>query len=134
MQESGLDRDQIYVTNAVKHFKFIERGKRRIHAKPTGIEISACRPWLEAELMTLKPKLVVCLGATAAQSLMGRDFRITTERAKFFPHRWANELVATIHPSAILRALPERYDEEYGLLVRDLGIIANRVRELSKAS
>ncbi len=134
MQEAGLDREKIYVTNAVKHFKFIERGKRRIHAKPTGIEISACRPWLEAELLTLKPKLVVCLGATAAQSLMGRDFRITTERAKFFPHRWATELVATIHPSAILRTLPERYDEEYGLLVRDLGIIAARVHELEMAS
>jgi DNA polymerase len=134
MHESGLDREKIYVTNAVKHFKFIERGKRRIHAKPTGIEISACRPWLEAELLTLKPKLVVCLGATAAQSLMGRDFRITTERAKFFPHRWANELVATIHPSAILRTLPEKYEEEYGLLVRDLGIIAGRVKELEKAS
>jgi DNA polymerase len=134
LQEAGLDREKIYVTNAVKHFKFVERGKRRIHAKPTGIEISACRPWLEAELAALEPRLVVCLGATAAQSLMGRDFRITTERAKFFPHRWAKELVATIHPSAILRALPEKYDEEYGFLVRDLGIIAARVRELEKAS
>jgi DNA polymerase len=134
MLEAGLDRSQIYVTNAVKHFKFEERGKRRIHAKPTGVEVSACRPWLEAELFVIKPKLVVCLGATAAQSLMGRDFRITSERARFFPHRWANELVATIHPSAILRTPPERYDEEYGLLVRDLGIIAARVRELEKAS
>jgi DNA polymerase len=134
MLEAGLDRSQIYVTNAVKHFKFEERGKRRIHAKPTGVEVSACRPWLEAELLVIKPKLVVCLGATAAQSLMGRDFRITSERARFFPHRWANELVATIHPSAILRTPPERYDEEYGLLVRDLGIIAARVRELEKAS
>jgi DNA polymerase len=131
MQEAGLDRTQIYVTNAVKHFKFEERGKRRIHAKPSGVEISACRPWLEAELLALEPQLVVCLGATAAQSLMGRDFRITTERAKFFPHRWAKELVATIHPSAILRALPEKYEEEYGLLVRDLRIIAARVQELS---
>jgi DNA polymerase len=134
MREAGLDRSKIYVTNAVKHFKFTERGKRRIHAKPTGIEISACRPWLEAELFAIKPKLVVCLGATAAQSLMGRDFRITTERGQFFPHRWARELVATIHPSAVLRMPPERYDEEYGLLVRDLGIIAARVQELEKAS
>ncbi len=82
--------------------------------------------------MTLQPQLVVCLGATAAQSLMGRDFRITTERAKFFPHRWAKELVATIHPSAVLR-MPERFDEEYALLVRDLSIIAERVRELESA-
>ena len=133
MHEAGLDREKIYVTNAVKHFKFIERGKRRIHAKPTGIEISACRPWLEAELMTLQPQLVVCLGATAAQSLMGRDFRITTERAKFFPHRWAKELVATIHPSAVLR-MPERFDEEYALLVRDLTIIAERVRQIESTS
>ena len=134
MQEAGLDRTQMYVTNAVKHFKFEERGKRRIHAKPTGVEISSCRPWLEAELFVVKPKLVVCLGATAAQSLMGRDFRITAERAKFFPHRWADELVATIHPSAILRTPAERYQEEYGLLVRDLRIIAGRVREWDKAS
>jgi DNA polymerase len=124
MLEAGLDRSQIYVTNAVKHFKFEQRGKRRIHAKPTGLEISACRPWLEAELLALQPKLVVCLGATAAQSLLGRDFRITTERGHFFPHRWANELVATIHPSAILRAPPDRRDEEYRLLVRDLKQIA----------
>src|SRR5256885_6337608 len=82
MKESGLDREKIYVTNAVKHFKFTERGKRRIHAKPGGLEISACRPWLEAELDAIKPELIVCLGATAAQSLMGRDFRITASRAQ----------------------------------------------------
>ena len=133
MHEAGLDRDRIYVTNAVKHFKFVERGKRRIHAKPSGIEISACRPWLEAELASIEPELVVCLGATAAQSLMGRDFRITAERGKFFPHRWAKELVATVHPSAILR-VPERYDEEYGLFVRDLQVIAKRAAELERAS
>ncbi|HTU44171.1 MAG TPA: UdgX family uracil-DNA binding protein [Bryobacteraceae bacterium] len=131
MHEAGLDREKIYVTNAVKHFKFVERGKRRIHAKPTGIEISACRPWLEAELTAIEPELVVCLGATAAQSLMGRDFRITVERGKFFPHRWAKELVATVHPSAILRA-PERYDEEYDLFLRDLRLIAKRVAELER--
>jgi DNA polymerase len=128
MLEAGLDRSQMYVTNAVKHFKFEERGKRRIHAKPTGVEISACRPWLEAELFVVKPRLVVCLGATAAQSLMGRDFRITTERGKFFPHRWADELVATIHPSAILRMPPERYQDEYDLLIRDLGLIADHLK------
>ncbi|HEX4169790.1 MAG TPA: UdgX family uracil-DNA binding protein [Bryobacteraceae bacterium] len=127
MKEAGLDREEIYVTNAVKHFKFVERGKRRIHGKPTGVEISACRPWLEAELSVIKPELLVCLGATAAQALMGRDFRMTSERGKFFPHRWAKELMATIHPSAILRTLPERYDEEYGLLVRDLQLIAEHI-------
>ncbi len=133
MEESGLKREGIYVTNAVKHFKFVERGKRRIHAKPTGIEISACRPWLEAELNAIEPELVVCLGATAAQALMGREFRVTTDRGKFFPHRWAKELVATIHPSAILRAPPERHQEEYDLLVRDFRLIAKRVEELKLA-
>ena len=133
MHEAGLDREKIYVTNAVKHFKFIERGKRRIHAKPSGIEISACKPWLEAELTAIEPELVVCLGATAAQSLMGPAFRITRERGKFFPHPWAKELVATVHPSAILR-MPDRYEEEYDLFLRDLRIIAQRVDELQKAS
>lgn len=130
MQETGLDREKIYVTNAVKHFKFVERGKRRIHAKPSGIEISACRPWLEAELNTIEPELVVCLGATAAQSLIGRDFRITADRGKFFPHKWAKEIVATVHPSAVLR-MPERFEEEYGLFVQDLRVIAARVHELA---
>ncbi len=130
MNEAGLDREQVYVTNAVKHFKWIERGKRRIHAKPTGIEISACRPWLEAELATIEPELVVCLGATAAQSLMGRDFRITSERGRFFPYPRAKELMATIHPSAILR-MPDRYDEEYALFVQDLRLAAKRVGALS---
>ncbi len=133
MQDAGLPREKIYVTNAVKHFKWIERGKRRIHAKPTGIEISACKPWLEAEIAAIEPELVVCLGATAAQSLMGREFRITADRGKFFPHRWAKEIVATIHPSAILR-MPERYDEEYALLVQDLQLIAGRMRELEGAA
>jgi probable DNA metabolism protein len=133
MLEAGLDREQVYVTNAVKHFKWIERGKRRIHAKPSGIEISSCRPWLEAELASIQPELVVCLGATAAQSLMGRDFRVTTERGIFFPHRWAKQLVATIHPSAILR-MPDRRDEEYALFVHDLKLIAAKVRELEAAS
>ncbi len=133
MHEAGLDREKIYVTNAVKHFKFLERGKRRIHAKPTGIEISACRPWLEAELASIEPELIVCLGATAAQSLMGREFRVTNDRGKFFPHRWGKEMVATIHPSAILRA-EDRAEEEYELFVKDLRLIAARVAELEKAS
>ena len=130
MEEAGLDREKVYVTNAVKHFKWTERGKRRIHAKPNAVEISACRPWLEAELQVVGPDLVVCLGATAAQSLLGRDFRITADRGKFFPHQWAKEIVATVHPSAILR-VPERYQEEYGRFVQDLELIAARVRELS---
>ena len=133
MHEAGLNREKIYVTNAVKHFKWIERGKRRIHAKPTGMEISACRPWLEAELAAIEPELVVCLGATAAQALMGPKFRITAQRGMFFPHTWARQLVATVHPSAILR-VPERYQEEYGLFVRDLRLVADKVEELNRAS
>jgi uracil-DNA glycosylase len=134
MHEAELDREKIYVTNAVKHFKFtLERGKRRIHSKPSGMQISACKPWLEAELDAIKPDLVVCLGATAAQALMGRDFRITAHRGEFYPHDRAKEMVATIHPSAILRA-QERYAEEYELFVRDLRRIATRVRELEKAA
>jgi DNA polymerase len=127
MLDAGVERERVYITNAVKHFKWIERGKRRIHAKPSGIEISACRPWLEAELNAIKPELIVCLGATAAQALMGREFRITSERGRFFPHARAKELVATIHPSAILR-MPERYEQEYALFVRDLRLIADRMR------
>ena len=132
MSEAGLNREQIYVTNAVKHFKFIERGKRRIHAKPSGIEISACRPWLEAELTAIEPEIVVCLGATAAKSLMGPAFRVTKERGNFFDHRWAKRLVATVHPSAILRA-PEKYEEEYRLFVHDLRLIAAKMKELDLA-
>jgi DNA polymerase len=129
MHETGLDREKIYVTNAVKHFKFVERGKRRIHAKPSAREISACRPWLEAELMAIKPALVVCLGATASQSLMGRTFRITVERGRFFAHDWGKEIVATVHPSAVLRT-PDRFDEEYRLFIQDLRVIAARVHGL----
>ncbi|HEX4808039.1 MAG TPA: UdgX family uracil-DNA binding protein [Bryobacteraceae bacterium] len=130
LDDAEIDRNIVYVTNAVKHFKFIERGKRRIHAKPNGIEISSCRPWLEAELAAIEPELVVCLGATAAQSLMGRDFRITVERGRFFPHQWAKELTATIHPSAILRMEPERREAEYALFVQDLRGVAAKMREI----
>jgi probable DNA metabolism protein len=127
LAEAGVDRTIVYVTNAVKHFKFEQRGKRRIHSKPSGTEVSACRPWLEAELTAIKPELIVCLGATAAQSLMGRDFRVTTERGQFFPHRWAKELMATIHPSAILRMDPAMREREYELLVNDLKLVAQRM-------
>jgi uracil-DNA glycosylase family protein len=128
IKEAGLDREKIYVTNAVKHFKFEERGKRRIHAKPSLAQISACKPWLEAELESIQPEIVVCLGATAAQALMGPAFRITKQRGIFFPHPWAKRVVATIHPSAILRA-PERYEEEYDLFLRDLRLIAGKASE-----
>ena len=104
----GIDRRQVYVTNAVKHFKW-ERssGKRRIHAKPNQLEIQACRPWLEAELSVLRPKVLVCLGSTAAQALLGRSFRVTVHRGEWVPSPLASHVLATVHPSSILRAPDE---------------------------
>jgi uracil-DNA glycosylase family protein len=104
LEEAGIDRKQTYVTNVVKHFKWEPRGKRRIHAKPDALEIMACRPWLEAEIAVVQPKIVVCLGATAAQTLLGKKFRVTHERAKIFSSELAPRVMATVHPSSILRA------------------------------
>jgi len=104
LAEAGIDRDAAYVTNAVKHFKWEPRGKRRIHAKPAWSELAACRPWLEAELAVVKPRVLVCLGATAAQSLLGKQFRVTKQRGEWIASRWAPRVMATVHPSAILRA------------------------------
>jgi uracil-DNA glycosylase family protein len=133
LDEAGVDRSSLYVTNAVKHFKFEPRGKRRIHAKPSGTEISACRPWLEAEMTALHPELIVCLGATAARSLLGREVRITGERGKFLPHPWAPAALVTIHPSAFLR-IPEvdRKEAEWELFVRDLRMIKEWLARSSK--
>src|SRR5438552_7804174 len=104
LEEAGIDRSQAYVTNVVKHFKWEPRGKRRIHAKPDSLEIMACRPWLEAEIAVVKPKIVVCLGATAAQALLGKTFRVTRQRGKIFASALAPRVTATVHPSSILRA------------------------------
>jgi uracil-DNA glycosylase family protein len=101
---AGVNRAEAYVTNVVKHFKWEPRGKRRIHSKPNAAEIHACLPWLEAELATLRPRALVCLGATAAQALLGRAFRVTTQRGEFVPSPLAPLVLATVHPSAILRA------------------------------
>jgi DNA polymerase len=101
--EAGIDRGATYVTNAVKHFKWEPRGKRRIHAKPAWSELTACRPWLEAELAVVKPRVLVCLGATAAQSLLGKQFRVTKQRGEWIDSDLAELVTATIHPSAILR-------------------------------
>jgi len=102
--EAGIDRTKTYVTNVVKHFKWEPRGKRRIHKKPNAGEISACRPWLEAEISLVKPKLIVCLGATAAQALLGPKFRVSKQRGQFIESTLAPYIMATVHPSAILRA------------------------------
>src|ERR687885_229750 len=107
LEEAGIDRRLAYVTNAVKHFKWEPRGKRRIHAKPNWSEIAACRPWLEAELAVLRPRVLVCLGSTPAQALLGRQFRVTRQRGELVESPLAPNVIATVHPSSILRAADE---------------------------
>ena len=107
LEQAGIDRRQAYVTNVVKHFKWEARGKRRIHKKPNSTEIEACRPWIEAEIATVKPRAIVCLGATAARSLLGKDFRVTRQRGEFIESPLAPLVMATVHPSSILRAPDE---------------------------
>jgi DNA polymerase len=119
LEDAGIDRTQVYVTNVVKHFKWVGRGKRRIHQKPNWTEIAACRPWLEAELAVVEPRVLVCLGATAAQALLGRQFRVTKERGRPVESDLAEYVLATIHPSAILRD-PETREQEYAAFVDDL--------------
>jgi uracil-DNA glycosylase len=107
LEEAGIDRKKVYVTNAVKHFKWEPRGKRRIHKKPNAKEIAACRPWLDAEIAAIQPEVIVCLGATAAQALLGKTFHVTQHRGTFVESSLAPYVMATIHPSAILRAPDE---------------------------
>ena len=107
LEEAAIDRTKTYVTNAVKHFKWEPRGKRRIHKKPNAVEIAACRRWLDAEIAALQPKVIVCLGATAAQALLGRNFRVTQHRGEFIESTLAPYVMATVHPSSILRAPDE---------------------------
>ena len=121
LEEAGIDRSQVYVTNAVKHFKWEPRGKRRIHQKPNSREIAACRPWLEAELRIVKPKLVVAMGATAAQTIFGPTFRVTRERGKVLSSKLAPRVLATVHPSSLLRQPDEASRQrEYKHFVNDL--------------
>ena len=126
LEDAGIDRKQVYVTNAVKHFKWEPRGKRRIHKKPNSREIAACRPWLEAELRLVRPKLLVCLGATAAQTIFGPAFRVTRERGKVLDSPITPEdcrVVATVHPSSLLRQPDEESRErEYAGFVTDLKV------------
>ena len=105
--EAGIDRSRTYVTNVVKHLKWVPRGPRRIHSKPGSVEIEACFPWLEAEIAVVKPRVIVALGATAAQALFGRAFRVSKDRGRAVPSRWASYALATVHPSALLRAPDE---------------------------
>jgi uracil-DNA glycosylase family protein len=122
LEEVGIDRTRVYVTNAVKHFKWQPRGKRRIHQKPNWAEMTACRPWLEAELAVVQPRVLVALGATAAQTLLGREFRVTKQRGEPVDSPLADYVLATIHPSAILRA--EDREAEFDGFVADLRAVA----------
>jgi DNA polymerase len=125
LEKAGIDRKQTYVTNAVKHFKWEPRGKRRIHKKPNSLEISACRPWLDTEIALVRPQVVVCLGATAAQALLGRNFRVTRQRGELLPFTGAQHILATVHPSSILRAPDEAArQQEYVKFVEDLSVVA----------
>ena len=125
LELAGIDRRLVYTTNAVKHFKWEARGKRRIHAKPTWSEQMACRPWLEAELAAVRPRVLVCLGATAAQSLLGKQFRVTKERGRWLASDLAEHVTATIHPSAILRQRDtESRHRELAAFVADLELVA----------
>jgi DNA polymerase len=129
LAEAGIDRDECYVTNVVKHFKWRLRGKRRIHDKPNAAEVEACRPWFDAELEVVQPDVVVCLGATAAQALLGRQFRISVDRGKFVPSPLAPRVFATIHPSALLRMPDEQSRHaEMRRFVDDLKVLARAVR------
>jgi uracil-DNA glycosylase len=123
--EAGIDREKTYVTNVVKHFKWKPRGKRRIHEKPRAGEIRACEPWLAAELKVVHPNVLVCLGATAAQALLGKDFRVTQMRGQWLVSPHAAKTLATVHPSSILRAPdPQTREAQYAEFVKDLRLIA----------
>jgi uracil-DNA glycosylase len=124
LERAGIDRDRVYITNVVKHFKWRPRGKRRIHQKPNIEEISACRPWLDGELEAVKPRVLVCLGATAAQALIGRQFRVSRQRGEFVESPLAERVTATVHPSSILRGDPEDREAALDDLVRDLELVA----------
>ena len=126
--EAAIPREEVYVTNVVKHFKFVPTGKRRIHQTPGTVEIGACRPWLEAELAAIRPKILVCLGATASKALLGPGFRIMKERGRILKTPWAPKLLATLHPSAVLRAEDTAGQERlYGFLVTDLKLVAGEL-------
>ncbi|HEY8842621.1 MAG TPA: UdgX family uracil-DNA binding protein, partial [Gaiellaceae bacterium] len=124
LADAGIDRERVYLTNVVKDFKWVARGKRRIHQKPNWSEVAACRPWLEAELEAVQPRVLVCLGATAAQALLGRQFRVSHERGVLIPSDLAEHVLATVHPSSILRGDPDAREREYGALVSDLSVVA----------
>ena len=133
--EAGIVRNDVYLTNAVKHFKWEPRGKRRIHKKPSAREIAACRPWLDSELASLKPKVLICLGATAAQALLGKTFKVSQRHGEWTESKLAEYVMATIHPSAILRAPNDKSRHEMmKSFVSDLKIAARTISRVTKIS
>ena len=131
LEEAGIDRSETYVTNAVKHFKWEPRGKRRIHKKPNSLEITACHPWIEAEIAVIRPEVIVCMGATAAQALLGRNFRVSTQRGQLVQSQLAPYVIATVHPSSLLRAPDEATRRlEIRRFVDDFKVVADIVRKL----
>ena len=129
LDEAGIPRNGVYLTNVVKHFKWEPRGKRRIHAKPNAAEIAACRPWLETEVALVRPRVLVCLGATAAQALIGRSFKVSKQRGEFVPSSLAPRVLATVHPSSILRAPDDEQRRlEMSRFVDDLRKVAGELR------
>jgi uracil-DNA glycosylase len=132
LDEAGIDRTTTYLTNAVKHFKWAPKGKRRIHQKPNAAEVEACRPWLDGEIEAVRPEIVVALGATAAQALLGKDFRVTKHRGEFFDQPPGPTITATVHPSSILRARDdESRHREMAAFVDDLRTVAKKLTEVS---
>jgi uracil-DNA glycosylase family protein len=137
LDAAGIDREDVYVTNAVKHFSWTpaERGKRRIHKKPRYSEIKACRPWLDAEIAVTHPEVIVFMGATAAQELLGREFSVMRDRGKFVPSRLAPYVVATVHPSSILRAPDEESRcAQKEAFIADLRVAAAQIKKLRRAA
>jgi DNA polymerase len=130
LESAGIQRQNAYVSNVVKHFKWTPRGKRRLHSKPNAKEIRACKPWLEAEIAVVQPHVLVCLGATAAQALLGADFRVMQRRGEFVPSNLAPHVLATVHPSSLLRAEPEQRDAEIDRFVADLRKVATALAEM----
>jgi DNA polymerase len=134
LEAAGIDRDLVYVTNVVKHFKWTARGKRRLHEKPNAREIAACRPWLDAEIALLQPRIVVCLGATAAQALLGKSFKVTQMRGEILAADFAPAVMATVHPSSLLRAPDEETrHREMARFVQDLARVAPLVAGTDEA-
>ena len=133
LAEAAIPREEVYVTNAVKHFKWEPRGKRRIHSKPSARQVAACRPWLEEEIAVVKPKIIVCLGATAAAALLGPKFRLTQHRGEMLKTEWAPAVTATVHPSSIFRH-PDKAEREraFAMFAEDMKTIAKALRGLKR--